>query len=88
MKVTLSNVTTGQNVSVINGNFSLIEDALNNGAFWRNNPVGEPNQLVGSNLDMNMNRIINCVIIIPSSASGLPSGAIYNDGSGFVRVVP
>lgn len=58
MKVALSNVTSGTNVSAINDNFTLIQDALNNGALWRTNPVGEPNQMTNL-LDMNANRIVN-----------------------------
>lgn len=59
MKVALSNVTSGTNVSAINDNFTKIQDALNNGTLWRDNPVGEPNQMIGSTLDANQNDVIN-----------------------------
>lgn len=85
MKVALSNVTSGTNVSAINDNFTLIQNALNNGILWRLNPIGEPNQMQNL-IDMNNNQIINVVIIIPSSPSGLPVGAIYNEG-GIVKAV-
>ena len=58
MKVALSNVTNGTNVSAINDNFAQIQDALNLGTLWRDNPVGEPNQMINL-LDMNGNRLIN-----------------------------
>lgn len=87
MKVHLSNITSGANTSAINDNFAQIGDALNNKALYRDNPIGEPNQMINL-LDMNGNKIINVVVIIPSSPSGLPSGALYSDGSGFAKVVP
>lgn len=86
MKVALSNVTSGTNTSAINDNFTIIQDALNNGVFWRSNPVGEPNQIVGTVLDANNNLIINAIIIPPQSPAGLPIGAIYNDG-GVIKAV-
>lgn len=64
MKVALSNITSGTNTSAINDNFTQIQDALNNGALWRTNPIGEPNQMTNL-LDMNQNRIIN----LPQPAS-------------------
>lgn len=85
MKTSLTTITNAQNVSAINDNFSKIQDALNNGVLWRENPVGEANQMENL-LDMNGNRVINVVLVIPASPAGLPSGAIWND-SGTVRVV-
>ena len=57
-KVNLSTITNGQNISLINDNFDKIADALNEGALWRDNPVGEPNQLL-NDVDMNGNAILN-----------------------------
>lgn len=57
-KIDLNNVAGGFNLSKINDNFQKIEDALNNGALWRDNPDGEPNQMK-NDLDMNGNRIYN-----------------------------
>lgn len=85
MKVALSNVTSGSNTSAINDNFTQIQNALNDGTLWRDNPPGEPNQMQNL-IDMNNNQIINVVIIIPSSSAGLPIGAIYNEG-GIVKAV-
>lgn len=42
----------------LDGNFSAIEEALNNAVLYRANPVGEPNQ-VEQELDMNSNDINN-----------------------------
>lgn len=84
-KLILSDVAAGYNLQKINDNFDKIQDALNNGVLWRENPVGEANQMENL-LDMNGNRVINVVLVIPASPAGLPSGAIWND-SGTVRVV-
>ena len=50
-KTTLNTVAGGYNLQVINDNVK-IEDALENSVLWRDNPVGEPNQLE-SNIDAN-----------------------------------
>lgn len=57
-KIDLNNVAGGFNLSKINDNFQKIETALNDGALWRDNPDGEPNQME-NDLDMNGNRIYN-----------------------------
>ena len=57
-KITLNDLVAVNNVSVLNENFNKIEDALNNKVLYRNNPVGEPNQM-GNDLDMNGKRIYN-----------------------------
>lgn len=57
-KITLNNVTSGFNVSTINSNFEKLEDALNEGTLWRDNPEGEPNQLQ-SDIDVNDKRLYN-----------------------------
>lgn len=58
-KINLVSTAGGFNLSAINQNLQNIMAALNNGVLWRNNPPGEPNQMVNTNLDMNGNRIIN-----------------------------
>lgn len=57
-KIVLPPVTGADNLSTLNSNFSKIEEALNDKALYRDNPVGEPNQMV-SELDMNGKRIYN-----------------------------
>lgn len=57
-KITLNNVTNPQNVTVMNNNFQKISEELNNRVLYRNNPIGEPNQL-NNNLDMNGRRVYN-----------------------------
>lgn len=58
MKTSLTTITNSQNTSAINDNFAKIQDALNNGVLWRENPVGEANQM-GNLLDMNGGSIVN-----------------------------
>lgn len=57
-KVVLPPVTGGNNIQRMNDNFSLIADALNNGALWRDNPEDEPNEMI-NDLDMNGQRVYN-----------------------------
>lgn len=57
-KIDLNNITGGFNLSQINNNFQKIEDALNDGALWRDNPEGEPNQIKTA-VDMNGQRLYN-----------------------------
>lgn len=57
-KIVLNDITSSQNVSNINNNFSEIENQLNNKVLYRDNPFGEPNHMENT-LDMNSNRIIN-----------------------------
>ena len=58
-KVTLNDIVSQYgNVSLYNSNNTTLESALNNGVLWRDNPVGEANQME-NNLDMNSYRIIN-----------------------------
>ena len=57
-KIVLPPVTGADNLSTLNSNFSKIEKALNDKALYRDNPVGEPNQM-GSDLDMNGKIIYN-----------------------------
>lgn len=58
-KINLPPITTGaySNVS-LNNRFQQIEDALNDGVLWRDNPAGEPNAM-SNPLDMADNKILN-----------------------------
>lgn len=58
-KISLTDTSSGYNLAAINNNFQTLQNALNNGALWRDSPVNEPNQMIGTNLDMNNNRVIN-----------------------------
>lgn len=57
-KIVLNDVVSGANVSVVNDNFTKIETALNEKVLYRDNPTGEPNNML-DDLDMNSNRIYN-----------------------------
>jgi microcystin-dependent protein len=58
-KINLGTAQSGYlSTSQLNNNFASIQDALNNRALYRNNPVAEPNQMLNV-LDMNSKRIIN-----------------------------
>jgi hypothetical protein len=57
-KIVLDNVVSGYNLDKINANFVKIATALNDLVLYRNNPVGEPNQLL-SDLDVNNKRLYN-----------------------------
>lgn len=55
-KLTLSNASA---LAGINNNFKLIQDELNNKVFYRVNPIGEPNSLNNTNIDLNNNNLFN-----------------------------
>jgi len=58
-KIDLDTISSGYQSTVnLNDNFQSIEDELNNKVLYRDNPNGEPNQML-NDLDMNSNRIIN-----------------------------
>jgi len=57
-KITLPTITNAQNISLINDNFDKIETALNEDVLYRDNPIGEPNQL-NNDLDANGNDVFN-----------------------------
>jgi hypothetical protein len=57
-KIVLGDAVSGYNLAIINDNFERIQDELNNKVLYRDNPVGEPNQMLNT-LDMNSNRIVN-----------------------------
>lgn len=85
-KITLNQPAGGYNLSAINANFQTLQDLLNNQVLFRQNVVGEPNQM-GNDLDMNGFRILNYTLVLPTSAANLPSGAIWNN-NGIVAIVP
>jgi hypothetical protein len=58
-KISLEDIASGYaSTALLNDNFELIADALNNDVLYRANPVGEANQM-SNQLDMNSNRITN-----------------------------
>lgn len=58
-KITLDAITSGfQSTSQVNNNNTDIANNFNNLVLYRNNPVGEPNEMLNL-LDMNSQRIIN-----------------------------
>ena len=56
-KLTLDDLLAGS-IAKINSNFTIIKNIINDKILWRDNPAGEPNQMLTS-LDMNTNRILN-----------------------------
>lgn len=62
-KIVINNAT---GISSINSNFDKVESEFNNKVLYRDNPVGEPNEML-NNLDMNGNRILN--LPLPGSPS-------------------
>lgn len=72
-KITLDTITSSfASTSLFNTNFTSIKDEFNNKVLYRDNPVGEPNQML-NDLDMNSNDIINAATI---NASGLTLGGV------------
>lgn len=70
-KITLDDTVSGYNLQIINNNFDKLETELQGKVLYRDNPVGEPNQME-SPLDMNGNRITNLPApISPSEAARL-----------------
>lgn len=57
-KIVLQDTNSGYNLSKINSNFDAIEDYINNDVLSRQNPGGDPNQML-NDLDMNGNRVFN-----------------------------
>ena len=58
MKIDLQTVTNSDMLTIINQNFTDIENEFQNKVLYRDNPMGEPNT-VEDDIDMNGNRIIN-----------------------------
>lgn len=57
-KIDLVPITGAQNLSAINDNFQKVNDALNDRVLYRDNPIGEPNQ-VKTDVDMDGRHIYN-----------------------------
>jgi hypothetical protein len=64
-KLTLNDIINTYDTTLINGNFTAIENEFQNKVLYRNNPTGEPNGML-TNLDMNGKRILN----LPKPVSG------------------
>jgi len=58
MSIVLNDVVSSNNTSVINSNFTKIEDAINDDLLKREVEVGEANEM-RTHLDMNSNRVTN-----------------------------
>ena len=58
MTIVLNDVVSNNNTSVINTNFTKIEDAINNDLLKREIEIGEANEM-RTHLDMNSNRVTN-----------------------------
>lgn len=84
MKTVLGNVASGFNVSRINNNFDIVEDALNTKVLWRDNPTGEPNTME-QELDMNGHSIYNADAVY---ANTLYIDGVVFDGTGIGIVGP
>lgn len=58
-KITVSDISSGYaSTTALNASFNQIEDEFNNKVLYRNNPSGEPNQML-NDLDMNNYDILN-----------------------------
>jgi len=58
-KITVSDIASGYaSTTALNASFNQIEDEFNNKVLYRNNPSGEPNQML-NDFDMNNNDILN-----------------------------
>lgn len=66
MKISLNTVSQTNSISTINSNFTKLAEELQDKVLYRNNPIGEPNE-VESDLDMNGNSLYNAEIIQTSS---------------------
>src|SRR5690606_37554125 len=57
-KIELNETNSGYNLQKINSNFQKIEEEFNDKVLYRDNPNGEPNEML-NDLDMNGNRVYN-----------------------------
>jgi len=57
-KLVIDNITSGYNLSKINENFQKIQNEFQMRVLYRNNPVGEPNQLF-TDIDLNGKNLLN-----------------------------
>jgi len=89
MSITLNEVVSPNNTSVMNANFQKIEDAINDDVVKRNIEEGEANEL-HTHLDMNYNKMVNLedgvnprdATTIGQLASATPvKGVDYFDGA-------
>lgn len=67
-KIILNDVNNINSVTTINDNFDKIEDALQDGVLWRDNPTGE-NNVIEQDIDLNGFRLINVGDILPGYGS-------------------
>ena len=58
-KISINDIASGYaSTTALNVSFNQIEDQFNNKVLYRDNPTGEPNQML-NDLDMNNNDILN-----------------------------
>lgn len=58
-KISINDITSGYaSTTALNVSFNQIEDQFNNKVLYRDNPFGEPNQML-NDLDMNSNDLLN-----------------------------
>lgn len=70
-KITLNDIVKTYDTTLINANFTEIEQEFQNKVLYRNNPSGEPNGML-TNLDMNGRRIMNLPVpVSPNEAARL-----------------
>ncbi len=85
-KLTLEDVLSGyQSNTTINTNNDLLETLINDQVLFRNNPEGEPNQMLNA-LDMNSNAIIN--VGTTSAANSLVTQQDLADLEGNISASP
>lgn len=83
-KIALDDVASGYNLSRINTNFDKIALEFNNKILYRDNPIGEPNQMENS-LDMNSSDILNVGDV---AAQSLSIGGVQVVPSGVSSIDP
>lgn len=92
-KITLNTILSSfASTSLFNTNFSAIQTELNDKVLYRDNPAGEPNQMM-NDLDMNSNDILNTATvnadiivlggtqITPSGVTTLPADQLTYDNT-------
>ena len=79
-KVLINNITSGYaSTTALNATFDTIEDHFNNKVLYRDNPSGEPNQML-NDLDLNNNRLLNVGSLVVDGVDILTEmNTIYNN---------
>jgi len=79
-KVLINEITSGYaSTTALNATFDTIEDHFNNKVLYRDNPSGEPNQML-NDLDLNNNRLLNVSSLTVNGVDILTEmNTIYNN---------